>query len=156
MSDENEGREAPENVYALLQRIDEKWRELLETLDDIPEDRLEEPGACGEWSVKNLMGHLAFWDGIAIGKIERALAGQPDEDVEFQPLNEADHEARRGRTLAEERTAMHQAHAAAVERLEDVAGIEAAALDEAISADTYDHYAEHIADIRSWRQREGI
>ncbi|MBA2597130.1 MAG: DinB family protein [Chloroflexia bacterium] len=156
MTDESDGREPPENVHALLHRIDEKWRELLETLDAVPEDLLEDPGASGEWSVKNLMGHLAFWDDIAIGKIERALAGQPAAEVEFQPLNDADHAARRGRSLAEERSAMHQSHAAVIERLDSVAGIEAAPIDEAISPDTYDHYAEHITDIRNWRQREGV
>jgi hypothetical protein len=51
---------------------------------------------------------------------------------------------------------MHQAPAAAVARLEEVAGIDAAALDAAISPDTYDHYASHVADIRGWREREGI
>jgi uncharacterized protein (TIGR03083 family) len=156
MTDENEQRAAPENVHALLDRIDEQWRELLKTLDGIPEDRLEEPGACGDWSLKNLMGHLGFWDDLAVRKIERVLAGQPAEAVDFQALNEADHAARLGRTLAEERSAMHQAHAAMVERLESVAGIEAGPIDEAISPDTYGHYAEHIPDIRDWRQREGV
>jgi hypothetical protein len=71
-------------------------------------------------------------------------------------MNEADHAVRRDRTLPEQRTAMHRAHAALVERLESVAGIEAARIDEAIRPDTYDHYQEHIEDIRTWRQRSGV
>ncbi len=51
---------------------------------------------------------------------------------------------------------MHQAHAALVERLESVAGIEAAPIDEAIRPDTYEHYQDHVADIKVWRQREGL
>jgi hypothetical protein len=51
---------------------------------------------------------------------------------------------------------MHQAHAALVERLESVAGIEAARIDEAIRVDTYEHYLDHIPDIRTWRQRAGV
>jgi hypothetical protein len=68
-------------------------------------------------------------------------------------MNEADYAARRDHTVPEQRSAMHQAHAALVERLEDVAGIEAARIDAAIRPDTYEHYREHISDIRAWRQR---
>jgi uncharacterized damage-inducible protein DinB len=128
----------------------------MQALDDLPEDRLEEPGVSGEWSIKHLMGHTAFWDEQALAKIERTLAGLPDDESDFQALNEADHAARLGRTLAEERSAMHRAHAAVVTRLDEIAGLEAAALDEAIRADTYDHYAEHAKDIRDWRRQEGI
>jgi hypothetical protein len=156
MTEERERRQPPEDVGALLERIEAAWRDLLATLDDIPEERLEEPGASGEWSIKNLMGHLATWDDIALAKIERVIAGQPEEDADFQAINDADHAARQGRTLAEERSAMHRAHAAVVERLESIAGIDATAIDAAISPDTYDHYTEHIPDIQQWRNRAGL
>ncbi len=156
MTDEQIARKAPADVNGLLDRIDAGWSELMQALDDIPEDRLEEPGVAGTWSIKNVMGHIAFWDEHAIAAIERTLAGLPDDESDFQPLNEADHAARAGRTLAEERSAMHQAHAAVTARLEEIAGLDAAALDAAIAPDTYDHYAEHVADIQRWRQRAGI
>lgn len=156
MSDDEGRRQAPHDVNDLLDRIDAGWRDLMQALDDIPDERLEEPGACGEWSVTNLMGHIAFWDERAVGGIERTLAGLPEADVDVQTLNEADHAERRERTLAEERSAMHQAHAEVVTRLEEIAGIDAAALDEAISDDTYAHYAEHVEDIRRWRSRAGV
>ena len=117
---------------------------------------MSDPGVIGEWSLKDLFGHLAFWDEHAVAEIERALAGLPREDDAWQEMNEADHAARRDRTLPEQRAAMHQAHAALVERLESVAGIEAARIDEAIRVDTYEHYRDHITDIRTWRQRAGV
>src|SRR5688572_4503504 len=75
MSDESGGREAPADVHALLARIDEAWRQFFAALDDIPEDRLGDPGVIGDWSLKDLFGHLAFWDENAVREIERALAG---------------------------------------------------------------------------------
>ena len=156
MTDEEKTRAAPDDVHALLDRIDARWRDLMQALDDIPEERLEESGVAGTWSIKHVMGHVAFWDEHAIAAIERTLAGLPDDDADVQTLNEADHAARVGRTLAEERSALHQAHTAMVARLEEIAGIDAAALDAAIAADTYDHYAEHVADIQRWRQREDL
>ena len=156
MTDDTARREAPEDVHTLLERIDEAWRQLLVALDEIPEDRLVDAGAIGDWSLKDLFGHLAFWDEHAVQELERALAGLPREDNAWQEMNEADHAARRDRTLPEQRSAMHQAHAALVERLESIAGIEAATIDEAIRPDTYEHYQDHVPDIRTWRQRTGV
>jgi hypothetical protein len=146
----------PPDVGDLLDRIDASWRRLHEALVDIPEDRLEEPGVTGEWSVKNLFGHIAFWDEHALRQLPRVLAGRPREEDDVQALNEADHAARRGRALPEERSAMEQAHAALVEQLATIAGAEAAVLDAAIRDDTYEHYDEHRGEIEAWRQANGI
>jgi hypothetical protein len=51
---------------------------------------------------------------------------------------------------------MHQAHAALVADLEERTELDAAAIDKAISGSTYEHYDEHVADVRSWRERRGI
>jgi len=40
----------------------------------------------GEWSLKDLFGHLAFWDDHATEEIERALAGLPREDNAWRYL----------------------------------------------------------------------
>jgi hypothetical protein len=156
MTEERTSHEAPGDVHALLERIEEAWRDLFAALDDIPENQMSDPGVIGEWSLKDLFGHLAFWDEHAVAEIERALAGLPRADNAWQEMNEVDHAARRDHTLPEQRSAMHQAHAALVERLESVAGIEAEHIDEAIRPDTYDHYRDHTKDIQTWRQRTGV
>jgi len=156
MTEESISQQAPGDVHALLERIEEAWRELFAALDDIPEDRMSEPGVIGDWSLQDLFGHLAFWDEHAVAEIERALAGLPREDNAWQEMNETDHAVRRDRKLPEQRSAMHQAHAALVERLESVAGIEATRIDEAIRPDTYEHYQDHTKDIQSWRQRADV
>ena len=148
--------EAPGTVADVLARIEERWREMLDALDGVPEEHLEVPGVAGEWSLKDLFGHIAFWDDQARQEIERALAGLPRQDNDWQAMNEADHAARRGQTLPEERAAMHRAHAALVEQLEGVAGIDAARVDEAVRGGSYGHYEEHIPDIRAWRERIGV
>jgi hypothetical protein len=149
-------REAAADMQALLGRVDAGWSEVLGALEGIPEERLEDPGACGAWSAKNLMGHLAFWDEHVLEEIDRALAGQPQEAVDFQALNDADLAAREGRTLAQEREAMERTHAAVVARLAGATGSEAERLDRAIGRHTYEHYAAHARDIQRWRQRVGV
>jgi hypothetical protein len=156
MTEDNEGSTAPEDVNDLLERIDQAWSDLLAAMDGVPDDHFEDPGVAGDWSLKELFGHIAFWDEHAIAEIERALAGQPRQDNEWQAMNDADHAARQGRTLAEERAAMHQAHAALLERLEAIANIDATRVDAAVRPGSYDHYQEHIPDIQQWRQRAGV
>ena len=156
MTDQSESQDAPADVNALLARIDGAWRRLLAALEDVPEDRLADAGAVGDWSLQDLFGHIAFWDEHAVQELERALADLPREDNAWQAMNDADHAARRNQTLSQQRSAMHQAHAALVERLEAIAGIDAARLDEAIRPDTYEHYDGHANDIRQWRDRAGV
>lgn len=146
----------PKDVRALLARIEVSWSALMETLDGIPDDRLAEPGAVGEWSLKDLLGHIAFWDEVAVQDAERALAGQPDDHDDYQTMNDADYLRRRDRALPEQRSAMHQAHAALIDYLDDIEGLDATALDVAIKGAAYEHYDEHVADIRAWRQRAGV
>lgn len=147
---------APQNVFDLLQRIESSWSAFLITLEDLTEDQLMEPGAVGEWSLKELLGHVAFWDDLGRENAALALSGQARQFDDFEALNQADHAARRGRTLAEERAAMHQAHAALVADLEDRGELDAAAIDQVIAGSTYEHYDEHAADVRSWRERRRI
>ncbi len=147
---------APQTVSDLLQRIELSWSAFLITLEDLTEDQLMEPGAVGEWSLKELLGHVAFWDDLGRENAALALSGQARQFDDFEALNQADNAARRGRTLAEERAAMHQAHAALVADLEDRGELDAAAIDKAIAGSTYEHYDEHAADVRSWRERRRI
>lgn len=156
MTEGSPSRPAPADVHALIERIDEAWRGFLAACDGIPEERLEEPGVAGEWSLRNLYGHLGFWDQQAIRDAESALAGRANANDNWQELNDADHAARHGRTLPEERAAMHQAHAALIAYLEGVSHLDAAALDEAIKGSSYGHYEEHIPDVTGWRERNGV
>lgn len=147
---------APRTVADLLHRIEASWSAFLVSVDDLDEDLLGESGAIGAWSVKELFGHIAFWDDLGRENAARALSGRARQFDDFEALNQADHAARQGRTLAEERAAMHQAHAALVADLEERAELDAAAIDAAVAGSTYEHYDEHAADIHAWRARRGI
>jgi hypothetical protein len=149
-------RAVPTDVRGLIERVDAAWRAFMEALDGIPDERMLEAGAAGDWSLKDLFGHIAFWDEQAIVDLDRALAGQPEREVDWQAMNYADYTLRRDRALPEQRSDMHQAHALLLERLEGVAGLDAASIDEAIKGDTTEHYEDHIRDIRAWRERIGV
>ena len=47
----------------------------LESAMKVPADRRDEPGVCGEWSLKDLLGHLAYWDSVNRYEMETEFAG---------------------------------------------------------------------------------
>ncbi|MFT4040675.1 MAG: DinB family protein [Thermomicrobiales bacterium] len=147
--------DTPLTVADLLERIDASWSALLATLEDLTDEQLEEPGAVGEWSVKNTLGHIGYWDDKGCEQVALALAGQPLAFDDFENMNQADHAARLGRTLAEERAAMHQAHAALVAAMEERKALDAAAIETEIADFTYEHYDDHAQDVRTWREQRG-
>ena len=55
---------APQNVFDLLQRIESSWSAFLITLEDLTEDQLMEPGAVGEWSLKEVLVHLCDFERV--------------------------------------------------------------------------------------------
>lgn len=62
----------------VLQRIESErahWRDLV---DEVGEDRMEEPGPMGDWTFKDLASHLLGWRNRSIARYEAAAAGRPE------------------------------------------------------------------------------
>ena len=154
----NAGLADDEAVATALRRIDDSWRGLIAALDGIPDERLAEPGVAGEWSIKDVMGHVAFWDEQAVIAARRHLAGEPPRQVDWQAVNKREAAARAGRSAAEQRAEMERAHEAVVTLLRTTPPTDpnAVGLCGCLEGDTYQHYDKHAADIRAWRERVGV
>jgi hypothetical protein len=130
--------------------INDAWGQIQAELASIPEERMEEPGAVGEWSVKDLMAHLAVWDDVAAAKARRHLTGEPtpeSEQITWQERNDREHARRKDWTLDETRQEMEAAHARMLDALSQAPDLEP----EFWEDDTYGHYLEHLGDLRQWR-----
>src|SRR5688572_29093454 len=46
----------------LIARLDEEWRAMLDAVEVVPEAALMQPGAVGEWSVRDVMAHISTWE----------------------------------------------------------------------------------------------
>lgn len=132
-----------------------EWEALLAM---IAPERLTEPGVSGDWSVKDIVAHVGFWersvlDGLRTGN--RGLQGEVDE------INERVFRANRHRpldeVLAEEREICRQL----LEAIEPLPEDALAAPDRfpwtggrpvwvLIAGNTYWHYPEHAESIRAW------
>lgn len=53
-----------------------EWTELWRQVDAVGRDLRSEPGACGQWSVKDVLAHLHEWHLLALGWHEAGLRGQ--------------------------------------------------------------------------------
>ncbi len=142
----------------LLERIRAARAEWEGLLAGIAPECLTESGVTGDWSVKDMVAHVGFWersvlDGLRTGN--RGLEGEVDE------INQRVFRAYRDRPLdqmlAEEREVYRQM----LEAIEALPEDALAALDRfpwtdgrpvwvLVAESTYWHYPEHAESIRAW------
>lgn len=140
-----------------------EWDALLQ---EVGKDRMAIPGVVGDWSVKDLLAHVTFWEGSATRHLEAAIRGEPTSPtpytgLDFEEVNQLVYRENKDRTvddLLEWSISTHRRMVGAIEALsEEQLGepgrfpwLEGSPLWEAVSGNSYDHYPEHIASIRSW------
>lgn len=157
--------------------------ELLEKLDtaragwdtliaQVPEDRMTEPGAAGEWSVKDVLAHVAVYERWTADQLNAMMRGEtemyaaPDEppgadteDTDAQ--NAVYYEVWRGRSLDEVRreqreafdllrAAIEQAPEELLNESERFSWLGGSAVWQLIRGNSYGHYDDHIPSIRAW------
>jgi hypothetical protein len=146
-----------------------QWRAGWEALvQQVGEERMEQPGKDGGWSFKDLAGHLGYWWGYEAGRLEAALSGVPptsewDRDVDLQ--NEQAYEINKDRSasavLADVDVALGRVEAA-LNALPDGALFDVGrypwspglALGPEVVAALREHmYDEHRDDIEYWRSQ---
>jgi uncharacterized protein (TIGR03083 family) len=155
----------------LLAKIRAERERFEATLAEVDEARMTEPGVVSGWSVKDILAHIAVWEGrmvgwlaeISRGEVPEALApGQTWDDLD--QLNEQTYLENRDRPLAEVlaefaasfRRASDAVEAAPEEMLLDPDRYpwrEGQPVWHMVAANTFWHYSEHGASIRAWLQR---
>ena len=87
----------PLSKAALTAELNASRTELESVISQVPPNRMTEPGACGSWSVKDLLAHLAFGNDWLAQQLERRARGEspdPEELRQVQELGLADNETR--------------------------------------------------------------
>lgn len=133
-------------------KIDASWNVLHNALRDIPDDRATESGVCGEWSVKDLLAHIAYWDDRDVEKITARTQGTELEPIDWQKVNDEVSAERANWSLdqaRQESEAAHERLLAAIANQPDLAA-------QALGEDPGEHYDEHSEQIRAWREQQGI
>lgn len=137
-----------------------KWDDLLA---QAPEDRMEDSGAAGKWTVKDIVAHITWGEKEMIGVIRsRALAGSDLWNASQTERNEVVYLENRDRALQEVLDEARQVYADLFEALTTLSEEDLndahhfAQMPESwqpwqvFASNTYEHYLEHIPSVRTW------
>lgn len=145
------------DLATIIDRIDASWQELQSSYAGLSDEEMLEPGVTGDWSARDILTHVAVWDVLALSVLPGIL--ESGEHVKLgeglDTYNARMTEEKRGLSLDEVRQELEDTHRRLLEYLGaiDVDAFAAnAAFRERLAADTWDHYPEHAAAIRAWRE----
>jgi len=153
------------NKYELKEKIHFNRTRLDDAISKISEDRRIMPILHGEWSVKDLIGHLGFWEERAVSLFSILKSGkevEPDENTD-----EVNKEAIKNlskKTYIElqkfEETAFNQVISlienASEQELFDAGYFPVtggSSFAEILSGDTWEHFDEHYSELLAWLKR---
>lgn len=146
---------------ALLSSLDAAREDFHDALAAVDAELVTVPGVVGDWSVRDLVVHVAAWDEHGTAALELASAGRGDEFA----YSTADTDAENDRIEAEAlRTSPSEALAREERAFTDFRTAIAAldpellgrhlgngdSVEAVIRYDGADHYAEHTEHIRAW------
>ena len=128
---------------------------------------INQPGAVGVWSVKDVLAHIGFWERAAVNILRAIGRGEtPDlfADDETERNNASVVAQYYQRSLAAVISDWQQAREDLLEALEDLDDEDlndpdrfpwsaGRTLLDRIAGNSYDHEQEHIEQIRAWMQR---
>lgn len=80
----------------LIATVEESWRRLDTAVEGLDETAMNEPGVVGQWSIKDVLGHVTAWDELAVQYLERWRGGEPAPERDWDSADEFNaHEAAR-------------------------------------------------------------
>lgn len=68
-------------VEEILDALDTTRERLLLAIEPLPDEALEQPGAVGDWSVRDVLAHLAAWESELITGLMRLDQGKKPEHL---------------------------------------------------------------------------
>jgi hypothetical protein len=148
-----------------MKKIQEAHDEWLSLMAEVGATRMTEPGLPGGWSVKDVVGHITWYEREMVGMQETmSLEGSDLWQLPQDERNVPIYEENRHRALQEVLLEAEQVHE---QLLEVIASLPEPALSDAsyfrkmpsewspwevIASNTYEHYHQHIPDILEWVQ----
>lgn len=140
----------------------------LQAIDGFPETEWETPGACGVWSVKDIIAHLASYEEVLVDILSGFVGRHPtpclDKFIELGgQFNDIEVERRKGRTVREILDEFNDTHAQVMALAKQMSleqfrhtgtlpwyGMEYS-LDDVLVYMYYGHKREHSAQIAAFR-----
>jgi hypothetical protein len=162
----------PTDKTELLETMQSSYAAFEALLAPLSETQLTAPDVSGEWSIKDILVHLATWQGRAAEILEAAQRNEQPQlnppiktDEEMDRFNDATFAANCSRPLVEVKQNFHVSYQrlqAAVEALSEnalfdpqhFAWTKEQPLWRTAEGDTFGHYQEHAPIIEAWLTRQ--
>jgi hypothetical protein len=151
------------SAQRILRRLDHAWTTFTESYAGLSEAELTEPRTIGEWSVKDVIGHVTTWEEEALQYLPRiAEGGRPPRYTRYggiDAFNALTVGRKRALSVVDVLRARDDTHHRLVELVQHASP----ALLEGptrfrhrLRFDTYAHYPHHTGPIREWRVQRGL
>ena len=144
----------------LLGRLDAAWGAFKASYAGLSDAQLMEPGATGEWSVRDILAHVTTWEEEALTHLPLILEGgtPPRYSVRYggiDAFNARMTEQKARLSLATVRRQLDETHRRLIDFIqrapEDQLSRESR-FRRRLRLDAYGHYPLHAEAIRRWRQ----
>ncbi|MCX6069200.1 MAG: ClbS/DfsB family four-helix bundle protein [Chloroflexi bacterium] len=154
------------NKHELTAKLLSERARLDAALSRIDEERMPLIILYGEWSVKDLIGHLGYWENILIALFSTLRAGKtPEPFPELDAINARVLADSRKQSLSEVRRQEKTAYQKILALLEDAtdhelfdaahfAWTKGKPFENFIADNTFGHYEEHLPELLAWLKRK--
>jgi hypothetical protein len=149
--------------HRLTRQLEQARTELRESYEGLSDEQMTQAGAVGDWSVKDVLSHVASWEEFALpdmGRLARGdmpvLAGIDLYSTDYDDINGMIMSLRLYLPLDQvlrELDLIHADFLAALDRLPDSVLAEGE-FGRVLIQITAEHDSEHAGDIRKWRERK--
>jgi hypothetical protein len=145
----------------LMNKLNGAWNAFKESYAGLSDDAMLEPGITGDWSVKDIIAHVTWWEQEALIHLPVILeGGRPARySVTYggiDAFNALRLEQKRPLCLAEVLKQQEETHRRLIAYIQSVPEDQLTRetrFRRRIRLDTYGHYPEHGEAIRSWREK---
>jgi hypothetical protein len=152
------------NRQQLLNRLDAAWVAFQASYAGLSSARLVEPGVTGDWSVKDIIAHVTWWEEEALRHLPLIIAGgrPPRYSVAYggiDTFNAMMAERKRELSLSDVLTQQDDTHRRLIDFIRSVSDDQftrETRFRRRLRLDTYSHYPIHSKAIGEWRQRRSL
>ena len=152
------------DIEAIIEENARARAELMQAIDALSSQRRVEPGALGEWSLKDVMVHIAAWQEAPATVVRILMAGEElDAGFDTEAFNAEAVAEHAGDTweevvawLRRARGSYEAAAREAVERLSAEQTAPGGIVDRVLRSNGAEHDREHAAQIIEWRREHGL
>ncbi len=142
---------------AIIEQIESGYADIVRLYQSVPVTALLEISLTNGWSVKDVLAHIAAWEWRCASLLEAShdstafLKAQPDEDAlnleTYQERKEWGWEEVEYDFRATHQTLLQAIRELPADRLNDKL------VQERIAQNTWQHYIEHLPDIKHWHKQ---